>query len=47
MSNPAGIPPARKQVLIARGEQAVLVVLALVVVAAVAYRAVSYLRLGQ
>ncbi len=33
--------------LIARGEQAVLVVLALVVVAAVAYRAVSYLRLGQ
>ncbi len=33
--------------LIARGEQAVLVILALVVVAGVAYRAVSYLRLGQ
>jgi len=47
MRDSAGIPPARKQVLIARGEQAVLVVVALVVVAAVAYRAVSYLRLGQ
>ena len=47
MRDSAGIPPARKQVLIARGEQAVLVVVVLVVVAAVAYRAVSYLRLGQ
>ena len=47
MSGSAGMPPARKQALIARGEQAVLVILAIVVVAGVAYRAISYLRLGQ
>jgi len=47
MSGSAGMPPARKQSLIARGEQAVLVILAIVVVAGVAYRAISYLRLGQ
>lgn len=47
MSGSAGIPPAKKQMLIARGEQAVLVILALVVVAGVAYRAITYLRLGQ
>jgi len=47
MSDSAGMPVARKQALIARGEQAVLVVLALVVVAGVAYRAITYLRLGR
>jgi len=47
MSKQANLPPKRRQVLIARGEQAVLVVLALVVVAGVAYRAVTYLRLGE
>jgi len=46
MTNSPPLPPTRRQVLIARSEQAVLVVLALVVVAGVAYRALSYWRVG-
>jgi hypothetical protein len=40
-------PPTPRQALIARGEQLVLVVLALALVAGVAWRAVTYWRLGQ
>ncbi len=39
-------PPTPRQALIARGEQAVLVVLALVLVAGVGYRAISWWRVG-
>lgn len=39
-------PPSRRQALIARGEQLVLVILAAIVLAGVAYRAATYLRLG-
>ena len=46
MSEPPPLPPHRRHVLIARGEQAVLVALALAVVAGVAWRVVSYWRVG-
>lgn len=46
MSESAITPPTRRQALIAKGEQGVLVILALAVVAGVAYRMVSYYRLG-
>jgi competence ComEA-like helix-hairpin-helix protein len=39
-------PPTRRQALIARGEQLVLVLLAVALVAAVAYRAIDYWRVG-
>lgn len=39
-------PPTRRQALIARGEQWVLVILALVLVAGVAWRGITYYRLG-
>ena len=47
MSEPVPTPPTRRQALIARGEQLVLVILAIVVVAGVAYRAASYWRAGS
>ena len=46
MSDATITPPTPRQALIARGEQAVLLALALVVVAGVAYRAISRFRLG-
>ncbi|HUU08915.1 MAG TPA: helix-hairpin-helix domain-containing protein [Phycisphaerae bacterium] len=47
MPDSVTVPPTRRQALVARGEQLVLVILALAVVAGVAYRAIDYLRLGQ
>ncbi|MBL7140738.1 MAG: helix-hairpin-helix domain-containing protein [Planctomycetes bacterium] len=46
MSEPPPARPAARKPLVERTEQAVLVVLALAVVAGVAYRAASYWRLG-
>jgi len=46
MSEPSPAPAAARKPAVERTEQAVLVVLALVVVAGAAYRAVSYWRLG-
>ena len=40
------MPPTRRQALIARGEQFVLVILALALVAGIAYRAIDYWRIG-
>ena len=39
-------PPTRRQALIARGEQLALVLLALALVAGIAYRAIDYWRVG-
>jgi competence protein ComEA len=46
MSDPPIRPPTRRQALIARGEQLVLVILAVALVAGVAWRAMSYYRIG-
>jgi competence ComEA-like helix-hairpin-helix protein len=46
MSETPVMPPTRRQALIARGEQLVLVLLALALVAGVAYRAIDYWRIG-
>jgi DNA uptake protein ComE-like DNA-binding protein len=47
MPDPAITPPTPRQALIARGEQLALVILALALVAGIAYRAIVYWRLGQ
>jgi hypothetical protein len=50
MADPSSTPPTPpppRQALVARTEQVVLVLLALALVAGVAYRAVSYWRIGQ
>jgi len=46
MTQPTILPPTPRQALIARAEQVVLVVLALAVVAGVAWRVVDYWRIG-
>jgi competence protein ComEA len=46
MSDAPITPPTRRQALIARGEQLVLVLLALALVGGVAYRAADYWRVG-
>jgi competence ComEA-like helix-hairpin-helix protein len=46
MSESPTTPPTPRQALIARGEQLVLVLLALALVAGIAYRAVDYWRVG-
>jgi competence protein ComEA len=46
MPDASPTPPTRRQALIARGEQLVLAVLALALVAGVAWRGISYYRLG-
>jgi len=46
MSDPPIIPPTRRQARIARGEQAVIVLLALVLAAGIGYRAVSHWCVG-
>jgi competence protein ComEA len=46
MDTPQVTPPTPRQALIARGEQWVLVVLALALVAGIAYQAITYLRVG-
>ncbi|MCX5655216.1 MAG: helix-hairpin-helix domain-containing protein [Planctomycetota bacterium] len=46
MSESSTTPPTPRQALIARGEQLVLVLLALTLVAGIAYRAVDYWRVG-
>ena len=46
MSESPTTPPTPRQALIARGEQLVLVLLALALVAGIVYRAVDYWRVG-
>jgi hypothetical protein len=47
MTEPSVTPPTPRQALVARGEQAALVLLALALVAGVAWRGVSYERIGE
>jgi competence ComEA-like helix-hairpin-helix protein len=47
MTEPSVTPPTRRQALVTRTEQVALILLALVLVAGVAYRAISYWRIGQ
>jgi competence ComEA-like helix-hairpin-helix protein len=47
MSESPITPPTRRQALIARGEQGVLVLLAAALAAGIAYRAIDYWRVGR
>jgi competence protein ComEA len=46
MADPSPTPPTRRQALIARGEQLVLAILAIALVAGVAWRGLTYYRVG-